>query len=211
MNKLKGHILLSLKFISQQEKPSVFPPPLPSMPQYMKACLPLPFGHDYIPCGLTEVSIILRKLLHMRCKCLKWRLARYMFKWTCPLSMGHASSYENDDLCSTDAPATLFYFQFLFLTRPFLPQGLGMCHTSICKAPPSTPISHGWFLSFFRPLFNYHLLREASLTTVATVGFLITTTSPIISVPHVFPLLFLLQFVIVCLINNHLYPTIYCK
>lgn len=179
MNKLKGHILLSLKFISQQGKPSVFPPPLPSTPQYMKACLPLPFGHDYIPFGLTEVSIILRKLLHMRCKCLKWRLARYMFKWTCPLSMGHASSYENDDLCSTDAPATLFYFQFLFLTRPFLPQGLCMCHTSICKAPPSTPISHGWFLSFFRPLFNYYLLREASLTTVATVGFLITSTSPI--------------------------------
>lgn len=60
MNKLKGHILLSLKVYFPPGKSSVFPPP-PSALQYMKECLPLPFGHEHKAFGFTEISIMLRK------------------------------------------------------------------------------------------------------------------------------------------------------
>lgn len=70
MNKLKGHILLSLEVYFPTGKPSVFPPP-PSAPQYMKACLLLSSGHEHMPFGFTEVSIIFRKLCHVRCQILK--------------------------------------------------------------------------------------------------------------------------------------------
>lgn len=59
IKKLKGHILLSLKVYFPTGKPSVFPVP-PSVPQYRKAFLPLPFGHELMPFGFIEVSIILK-------------------------------------------------------------------------------------------------------------------------------------------------------
>lgn len=79
MKKLKGHILVSLKVYFPTGKPSVFPLPA-SARQYTKAGLPLPFGHELMPFGFTEVSIILRKLFHIRCKMLKRGLAGDKFK-----------------------------------------------------------------------------------------------------------------------------------
>lgn len=77
MSKLKGHILLSLEVYFPAGNPSVFPRP-PSAPQYMEACLPLPFGHEHMPFGFIEVSVIFRNLFHIRCTVLKEGLAGYM-------------------------------------------------------------------------------------------------------------------------------------